>query len=742
MGVTRAVQNALNSGELSPRLTMREDYERYANGLRTCRNMIPLPTGGVITQYGQQWIAQTKDAALAYLIPFEYSTIQAYMIEAGNLYFRFYRDGARIIDLSGNVTTMVNSAGLIRVTTSAAHGLTTNDYVYITNTVGTDEANGEWKVTVIAANQIDLQASAFVNAYISGGAWNRPYQLTTTYAVADIPTLKFAQSADTLYIVHPTYAPRKLTLSSHTSWTLTLITFLDGPYMDANTTTTTLTPSVFAAGAAGTLTASAVTGINNNAGWATTDVGRFVRMQQATTWGYCLITSWTSTTVVNITVILTLTSVAAKSVWRLGSWSTTTGFPAAITIFEQRLSFGATRTEPQRIWLSTTGSYEDMTPSATGGTVATSDAVTYQLGSNKINAIQWLIGSQQLYIGTTGEEFTMVGATLEAVSAVNPPLVRSGTTEGSFNVQPVRIGSRVIFVQRSGRELRELMWNDGEQTLVSEELSLIADHFMRAPNYLITMIYQNKPNRTVWLVRSDGALLAFCNYVVEKVRAWALMGSTGAGGLYQWVSSIPSVDLRDDQAWFIMKRTIGGVDKHFVEMQNQDMSVHCGLTYTGAPITSVTGLSHLNGQTVKVVGDGAVYDDQAVSRGGVTLAYGASSGPAASSIQVGLAITPNPSGSTLEPAIKDQAGSTRNKLKHWASLSFEFEDTMGVTINGKTQVQYRKPSDPMDHVEPSFTGTKKIANLGWSSTGQISWEQTLPLRATILGYSGELDIGD
>jgi hypothetical protein len=105
-------------------------------------------------------------------------------------------------------------------------------------------------------------------------------------------------------------------------------------------------------------------------------------------------------------------------------------------------------------------------------------------------------------------------------------------------------------------------------------------------------------------------------------------------------------------------------------------------------------------------------------------------------------MTPNPSLSTLEPIIRDQSGSGRYKRKHWASVAVELENTLGLTINGKTQIQYRTPADPMDHVEPSFTGTKQIANLGWSRNGVLSFEQTLPLPATILGYSGELDVAD
>ena len=743
MAVTRVVKNALNSGELSPRLTLREDYDRYANGLRTCRNFIPLPTGGVITQYGQRWISQTKNAALAYLLPFEFSTTQAYVIEAGDLYFRFYRDGARITDLSGSISTMAdNGAGLIRVTMTAPHGLSTGNHIAITGVVGTDEANGEWIVTNIAGNIVDLQASAFVHTYTSGGTWSRPYEITTPYVLADIPDIKFAQSADTLYLVHGTYAPRKLTRTAHTAWTLEEIVFLDGPYMDENTTATTLTPSAAGPGPGITVTASSVTGINNNTGFQTTDIGRLIRMKEGSTWGYCRITARASTTSITVEVILSLLNSSAKSLWRLGAWGGTNSFPSCVTIFEQRLCFGASTRDPQRIWLSTTGSYEDMSPSATSGTVAQDDGLTYQLGSNKVNTIQWLSGAQQLYVGTTGEEFTLVGSGFEAVSAATPPLVRSGTTEGSKSIQPVRIGGRVIFVQRSGRELRELVWSDAEQTLLTDELSLVADHLLRAPLSITTMAYQNKPDRTIWIIRSDGSLLAVCNYVSEKVRAWALMGSSAAAGQYKWVTVIPSVDRLSDQAWFVMKRTIGGIDKHYIEMQDTAMSVHSALDYSGSAISSVTGLDHLNGQVVRVVGDGAVYDSQTVVRGQVNLAYGTSLGPAAEEIHVGLPITPNPSLTTLEPAIRDAAGSARYKRKHWASLAVELENTLGLTINGKIQVQYRTPADPMDFVEPTFTGAKQIANLGWSREATITVEQTLPLPATVLGYSGELDVAD
>lgn len=740
MGQTRFIQNALNSGELSPRLRVRDDYERYTNGVQTALNVLTLPTGGLRTQYGQQWIAQTKDQAQAYLWPFEFSTLQAYVIEAGNQYFRFFKDGGRLYDLSGSVSNAAdNGSGLIRITTSVAHGLSTNDYVYLTNVGGTVEANGEWKITVLSTTTFDLQGSTFTHAWTSGGSWTRPYAITTPYAVADLPAVKLAQSADTLYLAHPKYAPRKLTRTGHTNWTLSTISFLDGPYLDANTTTTTLTPS--AATGSITLTASATTGINGGAGFQTTDVGRIVRLKEGTTWGYATITARTSTTVVSATVVNTLTNINAKSVWRLGAWSETTGYPGALTIFEQRLCYAASTAEPQRIWMSTTGSYEDFTPSATSGTVADSDAVTYQVGSNRVNTILWLVGGRDLTIGTVGEEFSLTGGNA-AVSASNPPLVRSATTEGSANLAPVRIGSRTVFVQRSTREVRELYYSFNVDDYVTEELSLLVDHYFRAPLYIQCMAYQNKPNRTVWIVRSDGALLALCKYVSEKVQGWSQCYTASAVGSYAWATAIPSVDRLDDQAWFVTKRTLRGVTGYHIEMQRQDMNTHCGLTYTGAATTSVTGLWHLEGQTVKVIGNGAVYDDQTVTNGTVSLQYGASVGPAATTIEVGLAISPSPAIVTLQPAYKDQNGSIRNKFKHWASVDVELEDTLGLTLNGNTQIQYRTPADPMDTVEPSYTGSKHLANLGWSRTGALTFQQTLPLAATVLGYNGELETGD
>jgi hypothetical protein len=114
-----------------------------------------------------------------------------------------------------------------------------------------------------------------------------PVDVVVPYVTADLLALKFCQSADTLFIFHPSYPPAKLVRSSHTSWAHSNLVFRDGPYLPVNTTTTTLTPS--AASGAITLTASAAL-------FAASDVGRPVRIKLYSLWAWCLITAFTDST--------------------------------------------------------------------------------------------------------------------------------------------------------------------------------------------------------------------------------------------------------------------------------------------------------------------------------------------------------------------------------------------------------------------------------------------------------------
>ncbi|MFN0101168.1 MAG: hypothetical protein ACKV2U_03645, partial [Bryobacteraceae bacterium] len=319
--MTRAnpIQASFAKGEISPLLYGRVDLAQYAVGAKGVLNAIVRLQGPLTRRSGTRHVAEVKTSSLATrLVPFEFSTTQAYILELGNLYARFYKAEGRI------------------------------------ETAGT------------------------------------PTELTTTYLTADLFQLKFAQSADVLYIAHPTYPPRKLTRTSHTAWTIDNIVFTDGPYYDTNTTATTLTLG----GTTGSVsvTASAITGINGGAGFATTDVGRLIRWKDpANNWTWLTITAWTSTTVVTATISGPNASAATATVnWRLGAFSATTGYPGSVTFHEERLWWAGTTDRPQTVWASKSGDFENMAPTGVTGTVADDSAIDFTLAANQVNVIRWL----------------------------------------------------------------------------------------------------------------------------------------------------------------------------------------------------------------------------------------------------------------------------------------------------------------------------------------------------------------
>ena len=291
MSRVSTIKTNWTAGELSKDLFGRVDITKYQNGAETVENFIVQPHGGITRRPGTRFVKQVKtSSAKTRLIPFEFSTTQAYVIEFGNLYVRFYKDQGSILEATVAISAATRASPC--VVTANSHGYSNGDEIYIASVVGMTELNGKYyKVKNKTTNTVELTDvddtnidSSGYTAYSSAGTTARVYTVTTTYETADLFDLQFAQSADVLYIAHPSYTPRKLTRTAHTSWTISDITFTDGPYQDENITTTTLTPS-HASGSSRTITASATTGINGGDGFQATDVGRLISVgHQAAEW--------------------------------------------------------------------------------------------------------------------------------------------------------------------------------------------------------------------------------------------------------------------------------------------------------------------------------------------------------------------------------------------------------------------------------------------------------------------------
>jgi hypothetical protein len=663
------------SGELSPRLDGRNDLAKYSSGAKTVSNMVIYPHGSAARRPGTTFVREVKDSTKqTRLIPFEFSTTQTYILEFGNQYIRFFKDGGII--LSGST----------------------------------------------------------------------PYEISTPYLEADIPNLKFAQSADVMYICHPNYSIYKLSRTGHTAWTLTECNTTFGPYLDHNITTTTLTASA-TTGSSITITASSVTGINNNTGFQTTDIGRIIHVGLAK--GYVEIVSRTSTTVVVANVIETLSGTTATTDWALGAWSDTTGYPSSVSFYEQRLVFAGSKSNPQTIWFSKSGDYENFDENY-HGTVIDDDSVTYTIASNQVNAIRFLSATRTLVIGTVGGEFSCSGGGTDDPITPTNILIKKQSNHGCANTDAIQVGNATLFLQRAKRKIRELAYNYYVDGYLAPDMTILAEHISESG--IKNMSYQQEPNQIVWCVREDGKLIGMTYQREQQVVAWhqhTFGGSFGtSNAVCESIATIPT-DEKEYQTWVIVKRTINGTTKRYVEYINKfDFSttdstdynfLDSQLAYSGSPATTISGLSHLEGQTVSILADGSAHPDRTVTSGSITLTR------AASKVKVGL-----PYISILQTMRIDagsQDGTSQAKTKRIYEVTIRLFQTVGVDVgpnlNNMESIPFRSSSDSMDQPIPLFTGDKPIEFRGnYETDGYIFVRQTEPLPLTILSLYPRLVTND
>ena len=744
-------------GELSPRLDGRNDLSKYPTGCKTLENFIVFPHGSAARRSGTQFVAEVKDSsAKTRLIPFEFSTTQTYMMEFGNQYIRFYKDNGQILesDVTISGATQANPV----VITATGHGYSNGDEIRITGVVGMTELNNKrylvankttntFEITDIDGNNIN--GTGFT-AYTSGGVANRVYEISTPYLTAELFDLKFAQSADVMYITHPNHEVEKLSRSGHTSWTLTDVDFTDGPYLDDNITATTLTPGSSGVGTGVSLTASAVTGINGDTGFQTTDVGRLVRIGD----GYAKITARTDTTNATMEILEDLGSSSATTNWSLGSFSDTTGHPSCVTFFEQRLVFAATLSQPQTIFFSKSGDYENMNENR-GGTVADDDAIIYTIASNQVNAIRFMTATRTLIIGTAGGEFAVSGGGTDVAITPTNILIKKQSNHGAANVDAIPAGNATLFLQRAKRKLRELAYNFDVDGYVSPDLTILAEHITEGG--LTQISYQQEPNQIIWGVRDDGELVGLTYQREQQVVAWhrhKFGGTFGSGasatgyGVCESVATIPTDD-SEYQTYVIVKRTINSVTRRYVEyINNYDFDetddttfnfLDSQLEYSGSAATTISGLDHLEGQTVSVLADGSTHPDKTVSSGSITLDR------SSTKVKVGLAYTSLLQTMRLDAGSQD--GTSQGKTKRIFDITIRLYESIGVEVgpdlSNMERIPFRSSADAMDSGLGVFTGDKEVEFRGnYETDGFIFVRQTQPLPLTILSLYPRLQTND
>lgn len=562
------IQTEFTAGELSPFLEGRIDIDKYGAGASLIENLICLKQGPLVRRGGFKYVAGVKDSSdETVLIPFRFSIGDNYQIEAGDTYFRFYKDRAQIMD---------------------------------------------------------------------GGS---PYEAVSPYASTDLldsdlrPQYQFTQSADVLFITHGSYEIRTLGRVSDTDWTVSTIDLVDGPYLPENATDTTFTLS----GTTGsvTVTASAVAGINGGSGFQSTDVGRLIRWKDvANDWTWLEITAYTSTTEVTATIKgEDASATTATNDWRLGVYSDTTGWPTVCGFFQDRLVLAGSSSYPDRYDLSRTGGYSDtelqFAPSDADGTVTDDAAITGTLQSGQINQIQWVSQDERgLVIGTTGADWIVRPDTANGVLTPSNSKADKIASIGSASVAPINAESGTLYIQRAGRKIYDVIYNFDRDQLKPRDVSIASDHITLTG--ISEMAFQQEPANVAWMRRFDGKLIGLTYYPDEQIFAPHGHVIGGTDVKVRSISVIPDPDGERDEVWAIVERTINGATVKYVEYMTRffesDMAkadavhVDSALVYDGVATGTITGLDHLEGETVKVMVDGKSHPDLTVSSGSVTLA--------------------------------------------------------------------------------------------------------------------------
>ena len=577
---------------------------------------------------------------------------------------------------------------------------------------------------------------------LSGGS---AYEISSPYLEAELFEIKYAQSADVMYICHPNHAVRKLSRTGHTNWTLTQVDFTNGPFQDHNITTTTLTASSTTVGASATLTLSSTTGVNANQGWLSTDVGRLVHLKD----GHYKITARTSATVATGTCVVSPSSASASTDFALGAFSDTTGHPTCVSFFEQRLVFAATKEQPQTLFFSKSGDYENMDDNY-HATIADDDAIVYTIASNQVNAIRFMTATRTLIVGTAGGEFTVSGGGTDVAVTPTNILIKKQSNHGAANLDALAVGNVTLFLQRAKRKVRELAYNFDVDGYLAPDMTILAEHISESG--ITQMAYQQEPNQIIWCVRGDGQLIALTYQREQQVVAWhrhIFGGSFSSGNaVCESVAVIPT-DNSEYQTWVIVKRTINGTTKRYVEYlhtfdfneaDNTDFNfLDSQLAYSGSATTTITGLTHLEGEEVAILADGSTHPRKTVTSGSITLER------SATKVKVGLPYTSLLQTMRLDAGSQD--GTSQGKTKRIFDITLRIYESIGIEVgpdlNNMERIPFRSSATLMDSAIPVFTGDKEIEFRGnYETDGYVYVRQDQPLPLTILSLYPRLVTND
>lgn len=599
MAKTNKLISNVVGGEISPLLYSRVDIPLLQKAVAKCENFIVQPQGGASFRCGSRFVKYTRYNRNARFIPFQFSDQQAYLIEATDKKFRFYKDEGAILETSKTITGVSNANPA--TITAASHGFSVGDEVYISGVIGSTElqarVNGRFflVLTVPSADTFTigdippanspnqgetvgllltltysppLVNTTSLGAYTSGGTVARVYEIDAPYLEQDIEFIQHAQDADTMYASCYRYDPRKITRTGHASWSCATYSRAADPFAPTTTNITAMTsanPGVFTTGAVHGLTAGDEVYIT---GTGTAQIrGKFYLVKSVpTTTTFDLYDE--SGNVVNTSNI---THANGNTVAKTNS------YPAAVCFLDSaRLALAGTRSRPSTVWASKapntsgTTAYDDFT---TGSNPTDGIAFTLATIFGKVDAIQWMTFTNKfLVIGTFGSIRRIYGTT--EVEPISPTSVtaKSVTAYGCAFTLPISNGSTLFYIQRNRKILRSMEYDYALDGYTTTDRNLVSEHITNAG--ISEIIEQQGQPDIAWARLANGRLAGLTYKDKEDISGWfrcymAGQHTANAGHAEQFgkviaIGRMPRED-KSDQMWLVVERNINGATYRSVE---------------------------------------------------------------------------------------------------------------------------------------------------------------------------------
>lgn len=460
---------------------------------------------------------------------------------------------------------------------------------------------------------------------------------------------------------------------------------------------------------------------------------------------------------VKITAVTSAYNATANVTEYLGAWTgpkTSTiarqtafcskyGYPRCVTAHQQRLIFAGTRNNPQTLWASVTDDFQNF---ETG--TDDDDSFQFTIAANESNRVNWIYSQKGMMLGTSGDEWSITGDS--DASALTPSNIRikRQTSFGSKYMKAVMVNDVLLFLQRSGRKVRELTYSFDRDGWVAPDLCVLAEQI--AESGFEEMAFQQQPDAILYCIRNDGVLAAMSYEREQNVVAW---GRHITEGNFESVATIygdtSSASQNDDEVWFVVKRTINGVTKRYIERFRSDFRqvffnedkpnywyLDCGKRYSGAATDSVTGLSHLSGEAVSVLADGVYYPNLSVVNGTLALPK------AHNTILVGYPFTSVMQPMNIDLMMRDGPSNMRHKRIYRVSVDV-YKSLSGEVSTDNEEwlwLYSRGLNDNMDEVSDPFTGVREVVVGGdYKTEASFLVRQALPYPLTIRALVIKLD---